>query len=65
MDSGSHEGEYWALDDIIVTRDGEIYHNDDSGDLIVCITFGKDKGEFVDIDETTEIENHILLTEQG
>jgi len=65
VDSGSHEGEYWALDDVIVTRDGEIYHTDDSGDLIVCITFGKDKGEFVDIDETTEIENHILLTAQG
>ena len=62
VDAGSHEGEYWFADDVIVTRDGQIFHNDDLGDLVVCITIGSNKGEFADVDDTETLEdNHIAL----
>ena len=62
VDAGSREGEYWDADDVIVTRDGQIFHNDDLGDLVVCITIGSAKGEFADVDETETLEdNHIAL----
>ncbi len=62
VDAGSHEGEYWDAADVIVTRDGQTFHNDDLGDLVVCITIGSAKGEYVDVDDTETLEdNHIQL----
>lgn len=63
VEDGSHENEYWYIDNTVTTRDGVVYHSDDIDNLVVIISLGNDEGEFVEISEATKTDDGYILNE--